>query len=104
MDPISALVNDIIAGHYAYISDCERKSTERAKQIALLKVRTKELQAKTELAEKYFAVNMQDRERLFQSALRVLDKAMENGDVEYAQIASIVIKSVNSKSPFSFSV
>lgn len=104
VDLMSALVNDIIAGHYAYMSECERESTEKEKQIVLLKTRTKELQANTELAEKYFTVNMQDRERLFQSALSVLDKAMENGDVEYAQIASIVIKSVRSKSPFSFQV
>ena len=62
----------------------------------------KELQAHTELAEAYFSRQMQERERLFRSASAVLEKAIEQGNVEIAQIALRTIEIVHHKSPFSF--
>lgn len=102
MGLISDLVNDIIREHYEYISECERNSTEIEKSIATLKLKTKELQANIELATSYFQHQMQERERLFASASKVLDKAMKNGDVEFAQIAIKTIGIVHKKSPFSY--
>ena len=45
---------------------------------------------------------MQERERLFLSASAVLDKAIELGNMEIAQIALRTIEIVRHKSPFSF--
>lgn len=102
MDIISDIVNDIIREHYKYISECERNITEIEKDIAILKVKTKELQAHTELTAKYFEHQMQEREKLFNSASAVLEKAMKKGDFEFAQIAIRVIEVIHKKSPFSF--
>lgn len=104
MSLISSLVNDIVEEHYAYISECERNSTEMAKSIAILKAKTKDLQANREFAESYFQHQMQERERLFLSASKVLDKAMKEGDVEFAQIAVKAIEIIHKKSPFSYEV
>jgi hypothetical protein len=104
MGLISGLVNDIVKEHYVYISECERNSSEMAKNIAILKAKTKELQVNRELAESHFQHQMQERERLFSSASKVLDKAMKEGDVEYAQIAVKAIEVIHKKSPFSYEV
>lgn len=104
MELISSLVNDIVKEHYAYLSEFELKSTEIEKNIAILKVKTKELQANRELAESYFFHQMEERERLFSSASKVLDKAMEIGNVELAQIAIKTIEVIHKKSPFKYEV
>lgn len=104
MGLITGLVNDIVKEHYAYISESERNSTEMAKNIAILKEKTKKLQANRELAERYFSHQMQERERIFSSASKVLDKAMKEGDVEFAQIAVKAIEVTHKKSPFSYEV
>lgn len=102
MNLIKDLVNDIIEAHYIYISECEHNSTEVNKNIAILKVKTKELQANIELATNYFQYQMQERERLFTSASKVLDKAIKNGDIEFAQIAIKAMEVIHKKSPFSY--
>lgn len=102
MDIISDIVKDLIQEHYRYISECEVNSTETEKQIAIIKTKTKELQAHTELAQKYFQYQMQERERLFKSASTVLEKAMKTGNVDFAQTAIKTIEVVHNKSPFSF--
>lgn len=102
MEPISDLVSDIVKEHYLYISECERNITEVEKNIAILRVKTKELQANTKLAERYFQHRMKERERLFASANKVLDKAIKNGDTEFAQIAVKTIEVIHKKSPFSY--
>lgn len=104
MGLISGLANDIVKEHYAYISECERNSTEMAKSIAILKAKTKELQFNRELAESYFQQQIQERERLFSSASKVLNKAMKEGDVEYAQIAVKAIEVIHKKSHFNYGV
>lgn len=102
MNPIQLIVKDIISEHYAYLSQCEENHTETVKRIAVLKAKSYELQAQTELVEKYFGQQMADRERLFHSASRVLDKAMNTGDAELAEIAVRIMEVVHQKSPFSF--
>ena len=102
MDIIADIIKDLVREHYGYISECEAESTETERQIALIRARTKELQAHTELAEAYFSRQMQERERLFRSASAVLKKAIEQGNVEIARIALKTIEIVHHKSPFSF--
>ncbi len=102
MDIIAGIIKDLVQEHYRYISECEAESTETERQIALIKEKTKELQVRTELAEAYFSHQMQERERLFLSASAVLDKAIELGNMEIAQIALRTIEIVRHKSPFSF--
>lgn len=102
MSLIADIVNDIIAEHYDYLSVCEKNITETERSIAILQVKTRELQAQAELAEQYFNFQMKERERLFDSASKVLEKAMKTGDSEFAEIAVKVIEIVNKKSPFSF--
>lgn len=102
MNPVELIVKDIISEYYAYLSLNERNSTEIEKSIALLKTKASELQAQTEFAQKYFELQMSERERLLNSASKVLDKAMNTGDVEFAEIAVKIIDIVHQKSPFSF--
>lgn len=104
MELISSLVNDIVKEYYAYLSEFELKSTKIEKNIAILKVKTKELQANRELAESYFSNQMEERERLFSSASKALDKALEEGNVELAQIAVKTIEEIHKKSPFKYEV
>lgn len=100
MSWMSKLINEIVQEHYAYISESDRNHTEMEKKIAILKAKTKKLQADGELAESYFFHQMEERERLFSSANKVLDKAMEEGNIEFAQIAIKTIEVVHKKSPF----
>lgn len=102
MNIISDIVNDLVREHYNYISECEKQGTERTKKIAIITAKTKELQAYTDMAEAFFSHQLQERDRLFDSANKVLDKALENGDVDFAQIAIRTIEIVNRKSPFSY--
>lgn len=104
MSLISKLINEIVQEHYAYISESERNRTETDKKIAILKAKTKKLQADGELAESYFFHKMEERERLFSSANKLLDKAMEEGNIEVAQIATKTIEVVHKKSPFKYDV
>lgn len=102
MNIVASIVNDIISEHYEYLSHCEKNTTEIEKNIAILKAKSSELQANTQLAEQYFNYQMAERERLFNSASQVLDKAMQTGDAEFAQIAVKIIKIIHGKCPFSF--
>ena len=102
MSIITKIVNDIVSEHYIYLSNCEEDSTKIEKSIAVLKVRNSELQANRELAECYFNMQIKEKERLFNSASKVLEKAIEKGNVEVAQIALRSIEIVHKKSPFSF--
>lgn len=102
MDIISDIVVELIQAHYKYLSKCEADSTEMEKQVAIIKAKTKELQAQIELKQKYFQIQMQERERLYKSASVVLEKSIEIGDVDMAQIAIRTIKIVSNKSPFSY--
>ena len=99
---ISDIVKDLIQEHHRYILECEKNSTEIEKQRAIIKAKTKELQMYTELAQKHFQYKIQERERLFKSASSVLEKAMQIGDIDIAQIAIRTIEVVHNKSPFSF--
>lgn len=102
MNIISDIIKDLINEHYKYISECEIKSTELARQTATIRAKTKILQTHTDLAEKYFQYQMQERERLFTSASKMLEIAIKNGDVEIAQIALKTLEIIHKKSPFSF--
>lgn len=104
MGLIIDLINDIVNEHYAYISECERNHIKMTKNIAILRTKTKKLQANRELAERYFFHQMQERERIFTSASKVLDKAMKEGDTEFAQIAVKTIEIIQKKSPFSYEI
>lgn len=98
---VSELIQDIVKEHYAYIANCECEATERKKQIAAISMQTKLLQANSEIAKKYFEQQMEERNRLFVSANKVLETAMERGDYEFAQIAVIALEVIHKKSPFS---
>ena len=102
MSIIAEIVNNIVSEHYTYLSNCEKNSTEIEKSIAVLKAKNRELQANTELAEYYFNMQIKERERLFNSASKVLEKAIQEGNVEIAQIALVSIEIIHKKSPFSF--
>ena len=97
---ISELIQNMIKEHYEYISNCERESTEREKQIATIKYQTKLLQANLEIIKRYFEKQMEERNSLFSSANEMLDIAIKRGDYEIAQIAMIILKEINKKSPF----
>ena len=101
MDTIAEIVNELAREYYEYLSKQETDYTEQERQIAVLAARTKQLQAHTELAQEYFAGQMKEREKLFRLASEALEKAMETGDVEIAQIAVITMENVHKKSPFS---
>lgn len=102
MDIISSIINDTIQEHYKYLKNFELESTEREKNIAILKLKAKELQTYTEISKKYFDYKMEERRRLFKSAVDVLEKAIKTGDEEYALIAAKVIEIIHMKSPLSF--
>lgn len=95
-------MKDILSECYEYLLKSERSSTEVEKSIACLRIKAAELQAQTELAEKYFTQQMSERERLFNSASQVLDKAMCTGDIELVGIAIKILEVVRQKPPFSF--
>lgn len=102
MNIISDIVKGLIQEHYRFISECEANSTKMQKNIAVITAKTKELQGHTELAQKYFQHQIEERERLFKSASAVLEKAIETGNFDFAQIAIKAIEVVHNKSPFSF--
>ena len=102
MNIISDIIKDLIHEHYKYISEYETKSTELLRQTATIKAKTKMLQAHTDLAEKYFQYQMQEREQLFTSAYKMLEIAIKTGNTEIAQIALETMKIIHKKSPFSF--
>lgn len=104
MEPIANLIYSIINEHYEYLACCERNCTETYEGIAILTVKTKELQANTQLAQKYFNCQIQERNRLFSSATAILNKAIEKGNFELAQIAIETISIIQQKSPFSYNV
>lgn len=102
MATISNLIKELIENHYKYILQCEKNSTEMKRQAAFIKAKTKILQANTECAEKYFRYQVRERERLFESASKLLDQAIKTSDTEIARIAIKTIEIIHNKSPFSF--
>lgn len=98
MDMIDEIINDIIAENYTYLSSSSNgDKAEIQKSIALLQVRTDELKANTELAGHYFEQQEEEKEKLLDSAYKVLEKASNNGDAEIVQIAMLEMDIANSK-------
>lgn len=98
---ISELVQEMIKEHYEYISNCEQEATKREKEIATIKYQTKLMEANLEIVKKYFKNQLEERNQLFKSADEMLNVAIKRGDYEIAQIAMIILKIMNKKSPFS---
>ena len=102
MEIIIQIAKALIEENCKYMMQCEINSTEAEKQIAIIKEKTKELQANAEMAREYFQHQIRERESLFQSANALLEKAIETGNVELAQLAMRTIEIVHNQSPFSF--
>ena len=102
MSEIKDLVEEIICGFSDYLLKKEKVITELEKDIAVIKAKTYELRAQKKIAEQYFNNQLIERQRIFSFASKVLDKAMESGDEEYAKVAIIILEVVQQKSPFSF--
>jgi hypothetical protein len=99
---IKTIIMRLIRGYSEYLSAKEFKFTEQERNIAYIKIQTKQIEANTEIMKAFFLNNQQERERLYFSAQQVLDKALEKGDERYAELACQVIKLIRQKNPFTF--
>ncbi|MCH3950733.1 MAG: hypothetical protein LKE33_07370 [Acidaminococcus sp.] len=103
---ISDLVAELIRAFYDYLYEKEYQKeyhlTELEKNIAVIRIRTKQIAAQTENMKAYFDSHQQERLRLYQSAEKVLDKALADGDSEYAELACKMITIIRQKNPFAF--
>lgn len=99
---IKPIIVELMQEYFEYLSSKEIKLTEQERNIAYIKIHTKQIEANTEIMEKFFLNNQKEREKLYSLAQQVLDKAFEKGDERYAELACRIIKVVGQKNPFTF--
>ena len=99
---IKEIVKELVREHYSYLKECENNLTNIHKDTATIKAKSMELQAYRELASEYFKYQLKEREQLFKLASNILDLAIQNGDIELAEISISTINIVTNKSPFTF--
>lgn len=102
MHLIKEIVRELVKEHYSYLKECENNLTNIQKDTAAIKAKSIELQAYRELASEYFKHQLKEREQVFKLATNVLDLAIQNGDIELAEISISTINIVTDKSPFTF--
>jgi len=91
------LISDLAAMQFDILTDFEQNSTAYVCKAAQYSAQARQLDAQRELAQLVFDRNRAEQQKLYDSATKVLDKAIEKGEVELAQIAMIVIKVAHSK-------
>ena len=88
-------IKEVITLHSSHFNKYIEDGIQCEEDIAMLKVKTKELQVQREIVKKYFDQRMEERKVLFELANTVLDKAVKEGNNQIAQIAIQLIKVVN---------
>ena len=94
---VSALVSGIVSLQFDIFTEMERNSTAYLAKAADYSAMAKQLDTQRELMQIFFERNLAEQQRLYRSASKVLDKAIEQGSVEFAEIATVVIKVAHAK-------
>lgn len=94
---VPALISDIVSLQFDIFKEMEQRSTAYVYKAAQYSKMAKQLEAQRELVQLVFNKNLAEQQRLYDSASKVLDKAIEIGEVELAGIATTVIKVAHSK-------
>ena len=94
---VSALVSDIVSLQFDIFAEMERNSTAYLSKAAEYSAIAKQLDAQRELMQMFFKRNLAEQQQLYRSAAKVLDKAIERGSVEFAEIATTVIRVAHAK-------
>ena len=89
------IAKELITLQTDYFKSYIENSIQCEKDIAMLRVQTKEIQSQKEIVKIYFEHRLEERKRLFELANKVLDKAILDGNREIAQVAIETIRLVN---------
>lgn len=102
-NPVDILKKAIIntkQAQFDYLKEQEKLITKREALIANTVLMTRIIKERRELAETFINVYFDERRSLRESAEKSLDKAIENGDFEVADIILKFIDIVYSDDPF----
>lgn len=93
---IFSIINIFTEKYSDYLTNMDKYGTQLAGNIAEISALTKELSAKRELANIYFSNHLEEKEQLYNVANKVLDKAINTGNIKMAEIALEQIKIIKS--------
>lgn len=93
------LVTESIKSFGEYMKTREIEKTERIRIAAVLTAVTEKINADRAIFELYIANSFEERERLYQQADKVLNKAIENADTEMMKIALNYTINIYNKNP-----
>lgn len=94
---ISTLISDLVSMQFSIFTDLEQSSTNYAYKAVEYSKKAKQLDAQRELAQIVFNKYHSEQQKLYDSASKVLNKAIEKGEIELAEIATTVIKVAHSR-------
>lgn len=101
--PVEVLKEIIIKNkqaHYEYLKEQESLITKREALISNIKLMSCVIKERREVCEAFVNVYFDERKRLRESAEKSLDKAIENGDSEVADIILKFLEIIYSENPF----
>jgi len=101
--PVEVLKEIIIKNkqaHCDYLKEQESLITRREALISNIKLMSSVIQERRDLAETFISVYFDERKSLRESAEKSLDKAIEDGDSEVADIILKFIEIIYSDNPF----
>ncbi len=93
---IYPIIDCLLEKQKDYLTQLDRYDTQLVRKIAEISVLTKELSAKREIVNVYFSNRLQEKEDMYNLANKVLEKAIETGDVGMADLAIKQIQIINS--------
>ncbi|MEE1130965.1 MAG: hypothetical protein UHX00_04955 [Caryophanon sp.] len=96
---VGKLVTQSIKSFGEYMNTREIEKTERIRIAAVLTAVTEKINADRAVFEMYIANSFEERERLYQMADKVLNKAIENADTEMMKIALNCTINIYNKNP-----
>ncbi len=94
---VSSLISEVVSLQFDIFKGMEQRGTAYVYEAAQYSKIAKQLDTQRELVQLVFNKNLSERQRLYDSASKVLDKAIEMGEFELAKIATIVIKTAHYK-------
>lgn len=104
MNKLSEIIIEAISStskdYYKYLEEKEIEITEKEKTIARMKITVEAIRANREAEEYFTGKFFSEKEKLSDMANKALDKAINSGDIELAEIALKLINTIYEKNIF----
>ena len=96
---IASVVTETINSATSYLKAKEVEETERQRLISCLNAITLKIELERDKFEKFMEKSLAERERLYKSADKVLEKGLQENNMQLVTLASNLMMNVYNKNP-----